>query len=204
MNDNDKNLERVLRGLREVQPDASLEMRITQALREARPEPIAVSWFGSWSLALRIAGAMVACVVLIAILLRSSHDQRTNDVAHHVPLVQPKAMPRPAIAVSGEMKQRGRAAVPRVVPIGSAPPQEASTTAQTQSFPAPPLPLTEQERLLIRLAHRDDPVQLARLAPGPRDARYQAEKDQVSEFFTPPTPLDQPDTTLTESGGGTQ
>ena len=33
------------------------------------------------------------------------------------------------------------------------------------SFPAPPLPLTEQERLLLRLAHRGDPENMAILNP---------------------------------------
>src|SRR5580700_2837108 len=31
------------------------------------------------------------------------------------------------------------------------------------SRPAPPMPLTEQERLLLRLVHKDDPVELAML-----------------------------------------
>ena len=33
------------------------------------------------------------------------------------------------------------------------------------SYPAPPMPLTEQERLLLRLVHKDDPVELAMLDP---------------------------------------
>ncbi|SEC06989.1 hypothetical protein [Terriglobus roseus] len=203
MNEDDKNLETVLRGLREVQPDASLETRIARVLREAQAEPVAVPWFGGWLLALRITGAGVACIFLAAIVLRSSHHPRTSHVAHTAPLVQQKALPQRAIASAGRTKLRGRVAVPGMQPTVSASRVETNMTSQQQSFPAPPLPLTEQEKLLIKLAHRDDPVQLARLAPGPRAARYQAEKDQVSEFFTPPAPLDQPDMTL-ESGGGTQ
>lgn len=58
-----------------------------------------------------------------------------------------------------------------------------------QSFPAPPLPLTEQERLLVRLVHRDDPVQLAQLTPAAREADLQRDREQVREFFKPPPML---------------
>ncbi|AFL90284.1 hypothetical protein Terro_4077 [Terriglobus roseus DSM 18391] len=207
MNDIDKNLERVLRGLREVAPDASLEVRIAQALREAQPEATSVRWFGDWSHALRLAGAVAVCAVLVAIVMRPSHERRTSKVAHHAPLVEPMIATQPPARVAVVIKRREGAPSRRLVPDVTIPHDTANATAQPQSFPAPPLPLTEQERLLIRLAHRDDPVQLARLGPGPRDDRYQAEKDQVSEFFKPAPPIAQPDrtdTTLMESGGGTQ
>ena len=35
--------------------------------------------------------------------------------------------------------------------------------SQAKSFPAPPMPLTEQEKLLIRIAHTGDPVEFAAL-----------------------------------------
>jgi hypothetical protein len=201
MNDNNQNLETVLRGLREAHPEPSLELRIAQALRDARLEPAPVSWFGSWSLALGIAGAMVACVVFVAILQRSPRDQRKNIVAHQTASTQQMAPPQPSLQAAGPVTQRDQASVPHAVHTTR---EEGGSMAQVESFPAPPMPLTEQERLLIRLAHRDDPVQLARLAPGPRAARYQAEKDQVSEFFKPPETPAPPDTNLMESGGGTQ
>jgi hypothetical protein len=74
------------------------------------------------------------------------------------------------------------------------------SAAPPLSFPAPAMPLTEQERLLIRLAHHDDPVQLAQLSTGRREVRYQQEKQQVSDFFMVFTP----DATLMEPDGGTQ
>ncbi len=51
------------------------------------------------------------------------------------------------------------------------------------SHPAPPLPLTEQERLLLRIAHRGDPVELAMLDPMTRAARDVEEGAEFQRFF---------------------
>jgi hypothetical protein len=55
------------------------------------------------------------------------------------------------------------------------------------SYPAPPMPLTEQEKLLLRIAHKSDPVELAMLDPVVRAARDAEEKAEVKNFFEPPT-----------------
>ncbi len=51
------------------------------------------------------------------------------------------------------------------------------------SHPAPPMPLTEQERLLLRIAHRGDPVELAMLDPMTRAARDVEEGAEFQRFF---------------------
>jgi hypothetical protein len=55
------------------------------------------------------------------------------------------------------------------------------------SFPAPPMPLTEQEKLLLRIVHRGDPVEMAMLDPAVRAARDAEEKADVARFFERPT-----------------
>jgi hypothetical protein len=59
------------------------------------------------------------------------------------------------------------------------------------SHPAPPMPLTEQERLLLRIAHRGDPVELAMLDPMRRAARDVEEQTEFQRFFKPRT-IEQP------------
>ena len=54
---------------------------------------------------------------------------------------------------------------------------------QTASFPAPPLPLTEQERLLLRLAHRGDSDDMAILNPDVRAAQTAKATEQFQQFF---------------------
>jgi hypothetical protein len=51
------------------------------------------------------------------------------------------------------------------------------------SHPAPPMPLTEQERLLLKIAHRGDPVQVAMLDPRMRAARDAEEQTEFQRFF---------------------
>ena len=55
-------------------------------------------------------------------------------------------------------------------------------------IPAPPMPLTEQEKLLLHLAHRSDPQELTPLIAEVR-AQQEAEFDEeFQEFFAPPAP----------------
>jgi hypothetical protein len=67
------------------------------------------------------------------------------------------------------------------------------------SFPAPPMPLTEQERLLLKIAHRGDPVEMAMLDPKIRAAREREEEAEVQRFFVRPKMQVAP-----EQGGGGQ
>jgi len=55
------------------------------------------------------------------------------------------------------------------------------------SHPAPPMPLTEQERLLLRIAHRGDPVELAMLNHEIRAKQEEEEKAEFQRFFEPAT-----------------
>jgi hypothetical protein len=51
------------------------------------------------------------------------------------------------------------------------------------SYPAPPMPLTEQEKLLLRLVHKDDPVELAMLDPKVRALQELEDKAEFQRFF---------------------
>jgi hypothetical protein len=61
------------------------------------------------------------------------------------------------------------------------------------SYPAPPLPLTEQERLLLRIVHKDDPVEMAVLNPVLRAARDAEDQAEFQRFFVKPV-IEQPTT----------
>jgi hypothetical protein len=54
---------------------------------------------------------------------------------------------------------------------------------QAASFPAPPLPLTEQEKLLLRLAHRRNPEDTAILNPAVQSAQSAKATEQFQQFF---------------------
>jgi hypothetical protein len=55
------------------------------------------------------------------------------------------------------------------------------------SQPAPPLPLTKQERLLLHVAHEGGPEELAALDPAKRAAQDKEERAAVERFFEPKT-----------------
>jgi hypothetical protein len=59
------------------------------------------------------------------------------------------------------------------------------------SFPAPPMPLTEQERLLLRIAHKGDPVEVAILDPKMRSLQEMEERADYQRFFARPA-IEQP------------
>jgi hypothetical protein len=48
------------------------------------------------------------------------------------------------------------------------------------------MPLTEQERLLLRMAHKNDPVELAMLDPKLRELQDAQEKAEFQMFFARP------------------
>jgi hypothetical protein len=50
-------------------------------------------------------------------------------------------------------------------------------------FPAPPLPLTEQERMLLRVARRDDAKNKALLNPDLQAAQSAKNTEQFQRFF---------------------
>ncbi len=64
----------------------------------------------------------------------------------------------------------------------------AVAEASAPSLPAPPLPLTAQEKLLLRIAHHPNPVELAELDPHQREAAIAEERAAYKNFFHPPTP----------------
>ncbi len=59
----------------------------------------------------------------------------------------------------------------------------ARSEMEAASFPAPPMPLTAEERLLLRLAHKVDPVEVAMLDPKFRAIADAEERAEFQRFF---------------------
>jgi hypothetical protein len=60
------------------------------------------------------------------------------------------------------------------------------------------MPLTEQERLLLRLVHKDDPVELAMLDSKVRDLQELEDKAEFQRFFGQSTKQASPEQPMTE------
>lgn len=187
-NDPEKLIDRVLSGLRDVEPAPGLERRVLEALesREQRtvlPPSPRQTRRRLWTLAL--AGLATACLIVAAI-----HQPSRSAPTPAAPLRQAKAtVEEPAATLPEPSLQPVRGVRPgsfarRVHATVTHPPAQGDAS-RAASFPAPPLPLTEQEKLLQRLVHKGDPVQMAMLNPETR-ARQNAEgKAEFQRFFDP-------------------
>ncbi len=69
------------------------------------------------------------------------------------------------------------------------PPVYTTATTVSTNVPPPPLPLTDQEKLLLQLAQTRDPDQLALLNPEIRARQQAADEAEFQTFFKPPPPL---------------
>jgi hypothetical protein len=201
MRDADGTIERLLAGLRDAEPPGGMERRILKALdgMEARKEVASASL---WRLPFRPAIAMLLACTLI-LMAGIAVEQRKHVPGQQLVPLKPHGTlhGRPGQAGQateglngapnifsslrvGQKPQRSNGAALRQLPPVKRPHDApAAGETQTASFPAPPLPLTEQERLLLRLAHRGDADNTAILNPVARAAQTAKATEQFQQFF---------------------
>jgi hypothetical protein len=184
MKDAEPTIERLLAGLRDAEPQPGIERRILLAMqaRETvasvpfwkRLRPQTLPAFSVW-----LASALAMTGALVAIALH----QRLNVPADstHPPTLALR-QERPAEVFTQ------RAPVPARLPasrVGSKHSRTVPTAPDLRaaSFPAPPLPLTEQEKLLLRLAHRRDSQDATILNPAAQAAQSARANEQFQQFF---------------------
>lgn len=93
---------------------------------------------------------------------------------------RPKVRTGPNVRSTGEVKAQRAAVVDDLDAL-------ALEEMRAASQPAPPLPLTKQERLLLRVAREGGPEELAALDPARRAAQDREERAEVERFFEPKT-----------------
>jgi hypothetical protein len=123
-----------------------------------------------------------------------------NDVGRSSDGARPGPRPGLRVRSTGTARVHGERLV-RAADAGAEDSEESVAWREmhASSFPAPPMPLTEQERLLLKIAHRGDPVEMAMLDPKIRAAREREEEAEVQRFFVRPKVPAAP-----EQGGGGQ
>lgn len=188
-------IERVLTGLQETATPVGMERRILEAIQErtsAKSVPGGL-WLRSelrparpWAWAIALAGTMAVCVAILVM-----HRME------HVP-TQAKLQPAPA-SPSLPVAPEDVAKSAELSPVPAAQLREKSHIRRTSfvrdtdsvalsemrapSRPEPPLPLTDQEKLLLRIVHRGNPQQMAELDPAKRAQQIADEKAEVERFF---------------------
>ena len=202
----DDAVESVLRGLRDVRSAPDFESRLvrrladgTERVRQARRP----SWFLLWSgfrreargqrLAFASAG-LVGAVLLTVSLAASIHRQTSSYARLKVGEVH-GGHPEAALSAAPVVARGGPAVVSSAVPTRMRVPQSklrpASRKERIASFPAPPMPLTAQERLLLRAAHSDGPQRSALLDPDLRASVDRERGEEFHRFFIAATTIQQ-------------
>lgn len=198
MKNSDEAVERVLAGLREAEAPEGMERRILEAVRDgasqrgrwaARRRTIPSRLEGTMSWATAAAGVVVVAGMLCWSSLRGP---RVGD-----PSVMPKRQTVVANVAAPEPEMRSAKAVeetPRTPRLKGSKHsgrtlrvREREATARSEmraaSSPASPMPLTEEEKLLLRVVHRGDPEEIALLNPAVRAAQDAEETAEFGEFF---------------------
>ncbi len=177
MKDADGTIERLLAGLRDAEPPGGMERRILEALGGMGAREVAASaslWLPA--MALLLAGA----VILMAAVMVHQHRHAPANLSHSTSADLRQATEAEVITQKTPIVPRRTTS--RVVLRR---PHEVPAAKETEaaSFPAPPLPLTEQERLLLRLAHRGDADNMAILNPDVRAVLSAKATEQFQQFF---------------------
>lgn len=189
MRDADKTVDRLLAGLRTAEPFAGLERRILQKIEDAMEDHPAIATDSAWRRMLllwRLRPMSIALAALVVVCLfvatsTSRHLRRPSEVTS-----SPHTTASPkntASAVTAHQApivthQHTAAHVSLRHPRAS---DEKETEAASQ--PAPPLPLTEQEKFLLRLARRRDPRNIAILNRDEQTAQAARATEQFQQFF---------------------
>ena len=188
----DERLDRLLTSLSTVEPGEGFEERVVQAVHRrraaSRPTRIA-AW--TWT----VGGATaLACAMFVAAELRPWRDPQVGQ-----PLLSSSSV---ATAEEGKANAKDAKVAQRTQrrAVMSARMGERHDVLQVErgeermvrveSFPAPPAPLTEQEKLLLKIAHSGDPVELAALNPEIAEGLEDKSRSEVQKFFYKPPVID--------------
>jgi len=178
--DREETLDRLLTSLGSVKVDADFEQRILrrveahQAPTQAQRSPRLPWTFG---LASAIAAALIGAAILLHSGRRSGPPPMTARVESRVPQTASQAIRVP-----------GRTRIVARQKAAQLPPDRGAT--MLVSFPAPEAPLSEQERLLLRLVHRNNPLLLAALSPEVQALKEAEKEAEFRRFFPTPKPID--------------
>jgi hypothetical protein len=193
----EQSIDRILGALRDATPPAGMESRLLRTLEmESRvPASASRSRFGfAWMAATCCATLAVAALVVGLKLHRSGpampavapaavqHAAPQTQAATEPVIVSANAVNRPAAAA--HLRNADVAHTTQSEPAEDVPPQYSAEI----SHPAPPIPMTEQEKLLLRYARRGHTDDLAQISNESRAAKEEQEKADFVAFFTPPPP----------------
>lgn len=199
MRDSDQAIEKVLAGLRDAEAPAGMERRILETVQN-HPS-VHSRWDWLTTVTPRIAGrpmayaAALAGVVALALVIPAIHQRQQAPIqsAKSTAAAPLASTPSSLVAETSEPQRPAmisrtmRRLKPRRLEAVDNQDSLAMRETNAPSHPAPPLPLTEQEKMLVRFVRTRTPEQLAANDPAKwaaHDAQEQAEFDRFFGIFT--------------------
>jgi len=198
----ERDIERVLEGLGGVEAPQGLEERVLRAMT-ARETARGFGW--AW---VGVGALVVAGVVLGGLRYKDSFNATAAAAEEQRMTHDPSARPTEVSSVKETLNKRSleraglqpRRKAPSIQPALAAEGMFVADGKRIQSFvkaevaieagfPAPEAPLTEQERLLLRLARRPNEATIAMFDQGIREERAAAEKAEF-DFLNPQRPVE--------------
>ena len=196
-------IDRVLTGLREVEPPQGMQQRVLRAVteREAARQKSSMQLIFANRYVWMTAAASFVLIGVASFWTSMQGDRRplvaTHSLAHVAPVVAPNTE-ETRLATARVARPKPLAEPRRPSLEQQAAPNEPATDEDAlavsemnaPSQPAPPMPLTEQERLLIRILDKRDPVELAMLDPQVRSSEEASSAADFERFFASTTVVD--------------
>jgi hypothetical protein len=205
MNSCEQAIDKVLAGLRDCEAPPGFERRILEALEDRESAKSAsrgrgrnplglltpARWAATqpWAWRVVLAGILAVSVAITAI--RPSRHVSTQSKVHAVPAGSFSQEVPGGVAQNANLRPNNPIAP--ITHVGNKKPARnarliASTDSvslremRAASHPAPQAPLTQEEKLLLRIVHAGDPQQMAMLNPEIR-ARQEAENEAEFQEF---------------------
>lgn len=184
MNRADESVERVLAGLREAAAPVGMEQRVMRAVEERAANTVRQGRGAGWVAAWIAAGCTAALIVAAAVVPAIRHsiapaEPQTSSARVRVAAPNSQMAGGHAIYAVERPVVRSRASV-RVRRVAAA---RARNAGMATSRPAPPQPMTKEERLLLEVAHKQDPKALELLNPEAQRAQEMEAKAEFDRFF---------------------
>jgi hypothetical protein len=214
----EQDIERVLEGLGRIEAPQGFEDRVLRAIESHKPvaRGFALAWVGV--AALLVAGSTLGGLKYIESANASAvaaEEQRMANEGALDPILPPYQASPAAVSqthashgyISPAFRMNLATGVtplpdnprPGAPSIASLPHAMGGSTAKVEpppsavaeeaGFPAPPAPLTDQERLLLKLARRPNEATIAMFDQGIREERAAAEKAEF-DFLNPQRPVE--------------
>jgi hypothetical protein len=218
--DVDNTIDRALSALRDAQPRSGSEMladRILTSLehRTATRPPARLHFSSHVALWTAASAVVLALAALIALHHRPAASEsarapqiqgqpNTASLAElQVPAIEsPEGLTESALSTRRHFERSAPRRRISVLEDSQAPHSDGLATTPTDaqaladlrapSHPAPPLPLTPEEKLFMRMLRYGNATQLAELNPIVREQHDDAETTAFKTFFPDPPPLKQP------------